>query len=78
MKAFGIFLLLNLRIYNRPPGRMIAYDCLLAYFGIYSILASNIPGVFYSWDTYKDLVRELLESDKLRKRGLRNMHEFLN
>lgn len=78
MKALGIFLLMNIRIYKRPPGRMVAYDLLLTYFGIYSILGSNIPGVFYTWDTYKDLVKKLLESDKLRKRGLRNMNEFLN
>ncbi len=78
MKALGIFLLMNIRVYKRPPGRMIAYDCLLTYFGIYSILASNIPGVFYTWDSYKDLVKKLLESEKLRKRGLLNINEFLN
>ena len=78
MKSLGIFLLLNLRLFRRPIGRPITFDIFLMYFGSYCILGSNIPGIFYGWPLYSDLVKKLLESEKLRKRGLRNTSEFLN
>ncbi len=77
-KSAGVFLFLNLRLFKRPVGRPIMFDLLLMYFGSYLILGSNIPGVFYKWDSYSDLVKKLLESDKMKKRGLKNTHEFLN
>ena len=54
------------------------YDLGLIYFGTYSILGSNIPGVFKTWDLYQDQVKKLLESEKMKKRGLRNSSDFLD
>lgn len=41
-------------------------------------MGSNIPGVFMKWNDYDDLVETMLTSKKLQKRGLRNVHDFLN
>ena len=77
-KLLGVSLLLHLRFFRRPVGRPISFDLALLYFGTYSILGSNIPGVYLKWHLYSDSVQTLLESEKLRRRGLRNTQEFLN
>ena len=77
-KLLGVLTLINLRIYKRPVGRPWIFDIGLAYMGAYLILGSNIPGVFMKWDLYSDQVQKLLESEKMKKRGLRNANEFLN
>ena len=45
---------------------------------MYMILGSNIPGVFLKWDLYADQVKRMLESDKMKRRGLRNQHELMD
>jgi len=78
MKMMSVFFFMQLRLYRRPVGRSYAFDLLLVYLGAYSFLGSNIPGVYYTWPMYQDLAQKLLQSEKLRKRGLRNTHEFLD
>ena len=78
MKCLGVFMLLHLRFYKRPVGRPYTYYLMLMYLGSYCFFGSNIPGVFLKWDTYSDSVQTLLESEKLKKRGLKNTNEFLN
>ena len=72
LKVLGLFLLINLRVLKRPVGRPIFYDFFLLYSGTYAFLGSNIPGVFLTWPRYSDYVRRMLESDKMKKRGLKN------
>jgi len=69
---------MNLRLFRRPVGRPLLLDFALIYLGAYSWLGSNIPGVYKTWPLYADQVQKLLESDKMRKRGLKNAHEFLD
>ena len=69
---------MNLRLYRRPKGRPLFLDFALIYLGAYCWLGSNIPGVFRAWPLYADQVQKLLESDKMRKRGLKNANEFLD
>ena len=52
MKALGLFLFINLRIYKRPVGRPVFLDVLLLYLGSYCWLGSNIPGVHLAWPLY--------------------------
>ena len=77
-KLLGVLTLMNLRFYKRPVGRPWSFDIGLVYVGAYLILGSNIPGVFMTWHLYSEQVQKLLESDKMKKRGLRNANEFLN
>ena len=78
MKMLSLVLFMHLRFYKRPVGRPFAFDFALIYFGTYAFLGSNVPGVYLAWPLYQDQVKKLLESDKLRKRGLRNTLEFLD
>ena len=72
LKALGMFFFLNIRLIRRPVGRSGFFDALLMYLGSYCILGSNIPGVMATWDSYAPLVQKMLESDKMKKRGLKN------
>ena len=78
MKMLSVTFFMQLRFYRRPVGRPYAFDLLLIYLGAYSFLGSNIPGVYLTWPMYQDLAQKLLQSEKLKKRGLRNTHEFLD
>lgn len=77
-KGLGLFFLLNMRLFRRPLGRSAFFDVLLLYLGSYCILGSNIPGVMATWDLYAPLVQKMLESEKMKKRGLKNQFELLN
>ena len=78
MKGLAVLSLMHLRLLWRPVGRPWLFDFGLVYFSLYCFLGSNIPGVFTTWPEYKDLAKRMFESEKLRKRGLRNQVDFLN
>jgi len=78
MKAASLFFLTNLRFFRRPATRAWSYDLMLIYLSIYSFLGSNIPGVYLTWPMYSDYCQRMFESEKMRKRGLRNMNSFLD
>ena len=69
MKAASIFTLMHLRFFRRPAGRPWMFDFSLLYFGTYLFLGSSIPGVFATWPDYMYLVKRMLLSDTLRKKG---------
>ena len=77
MKGLSLFFAVQLRFWRRPAGRSFFFDFSLMYLATYCYLASNIPGVLATWDQYSDLARKMLESEKLKKRGLKNTNEFL-
>ena len=78
MKGLAVFFAVQLRFWRRPIGRSWFFDFSLMYASTYCFLASNIPGVLATWDQYSDLTQKMLESEKLKKRGLKNTNDFLN
>ena len=78
MKMFAVFCLMHLRFWKRPDARPFIWDFVLAYAGSYAMFGSNIPGVYLTWDRYSPLIQRMLESEKLKKRGLGNTFEFMD
>ena len=73
----SVLCFMQIRILWRPKGRNPAFDLGLVYFGTYAFLGSNVPGVYYTWPMYRDLVQKMIESPKMQKRGLRNTLELI-
>lgn len=77
LKTLSLSLFMQLRFFWRPKGRAVAFDLGLLYFGTYAFLGSNVPGVYYTWPMYRELVQKMIESPKMQRRGLRNTAELL-
>ena len=74
----SVFLLMHLRFYKRPLGRPWTFDLGLIYFATYAFLGSNIPGVFYTWPAYEELVTRMAKSKKMQSGKMRHGTEFLD
>ena len=78
MKGISVITLMHLRFLWRPVGRPWLFDLTLTYIALYAYLGSNIPGVALTWNQYMPYAKRMFESEKMKKRGLRNQLGFLD